>query len=81
MGALRTLNSSFDPMIVAALLAQKAVTRELGSGQLPEPIASLIDAEFATARERWLDEPCAPQPETLAAANALFRRWLSQADS
>ena len=62
--------------IVGDLLARKAVTRELGSGPLPAPVASLIDAEFADARERWLDEPWRPEPATIAAADALFRRWV-----
>jgi predicted nucleotidyltransferase len=63
--------------IVADLLARKAVTRELGTGPLPEPIAALIDAEFALAREYWLNESTRPEPEIIAAANDLFRRWVA----
>ena len=62
--------------IVDDLLARKAVTRELGSGPLPAPVAALIDAEFADAHERWRDEPWRPEPTTIDAANALFRRWV-----
>jgi uncharacterized protein len=62
--------------IVEDLLARKAVTRELGSGPLPAPIAALIDAEFADAHERRLDQPWRAEPEALAAADALFRRWV-----
>ncbi len=61
--------------IVDELLARKAVTSELGSGPLPGPIGNLIDAEFAIARELWLDEPWRPEAATWAAANDLFRRW------
>jgi predicted nucleotidyltransferase len=66
--------------IVGDLLARKAVTRELGSGALPAPVAALIDAEFAGARERWRDEPWRPERETIAAADALFRRWVLASD-
>jgi predicted nucleotidyltransferase len=61
--------------IVDGLLARKAVTRELGSGPLPDPIGALIDAEFETARATWLREAWRPQPATIAAANDLVRRW------
>jgi predicted nucleotidyltransferase len=64
--------------IVDDLLTRKAVTRELGEGPLPAPIGALIDAEFAQARERWLDQPSRPDPEAVAAADGLFRRWVLQ---
>jgi len=35
--------------IMTDLMARKAVTRELGSGFLPQPIASFVDEEFARA--------------------------------
>jgi predicted nucleotidyltransferase len=63
--------------IIGDLLARKAVTRELGTGPLPEPIAALIDAEFALARDTWLKEPARLEPGIIAAANALFRRWVT----
>jgi predicted nucleotidyltransferase len=62
--------------IVEDLLKRKAVTRELGTDLLPAPIAALIDAEFAAARELWLDKPFRVESAALAAANALFRRWV-----
>jgi uncharacterized protein len=63
--------------IIAELLARKAVTRELGSGPLPPPIGSLIDTEFAIARDHWLGEPWRADPEVVAAADDLFRRWVA----
>lgn len=62
--------------IVEDLLRRKAATRELGTDLLPSPIAALIDAEFAAAREHWLDQPIRVEPVALAAANELFRRWV-----
>jgi predicted nucleotidyltransferase len=61
--------------IVDDLLARKAATRELGTGSLPEPIGALIDTEFETARATWLREAWRPEPDTIAAANELLRRW------
>jgi predicted nucleotidyltransferase len=62
--------------IVDDLLARKAQTRELGSGALPAPIANLIDEEFADARQRWRDEPWRTEPQAVAAATELFRRYV-----
>jgi uncharacterized protein len=67
--------------IIDDLLASKAMTRELGSGPLPEPIGALIDAEFALAREHWAREPWRPEPATVAAANALFLHWVASRSS
>ena len=53
--------------IIAELLARKAVTRELGSGPLPQPIGILIDAEFAIARDHWPQEPWRADPAAVAA--------------
>jgi uncharacterized protein len=61
--------------IVDDLLIRKAATRELGTGVLPPPIAALIDAEFAMAREHWSGEDWRAEPATVAAADDLFRRW------
>jgi hypothetical protein len=63
--------------IVEDLRARKAVTSELGSGPLPAPIGQLVDEEFARARDCWLDEPWRPDAENLAAADELFRRWVT----
>ena len=75
-----TAESELPPEVAAIigdLLARKAVTRELGTGALPEPVAALIDAEFAAARDLWLKEPTRPDPDIIAAANELFRRWVA----
>jgi predicted nucleotidyltransferase len=63
--------------LIAELLARKAVTRELGSGPLPPPIGGLIDAEFALTRDRLPDERWRAEPEVIAAADDLFRRWVA----
>jgi predicted nucleotidyltransferase len=63
---------------IAELLARKAVTRELGSGPLPPPIGRLIDEEFAAARLHWPKAPLRVDPPVLAAANDLFRRWITR---
>jgi predicted nucleotidyltransferase len=62
--------------IVDDLLARKAVTRELGLGRLPPPIAALIDAEFAIARELLPAQVERLDPAIVSAANDLFRRWV-----
>jgi predicted nucleotidyltransferase len=62
--------------LIEDLLARKATTHELGSGPLPTPIGALIDAEFTLARAHWLKDAWRPEPDMVAAANALFRRWL-----
>ena len=63
--------------IVDDLLARKAVSRELGTGPLPGPVATLIDSEFANARDLWPSEPWRPEPAMVAAADALLRTWLA----
>ena len=62
--------------IINDLLARKAVTRELGTGELPRPIGNLIDAEFTTAREFWPSSPWHPDTAMVAAADAFFQSWL-----
>ncbi len=64
--------------VIAELLARKAATRELGRGPLPQPIGRLIDDEFAAARAHWPKVPRRVDPAVLAAANDLFRRWLTR---
>ena len=64
--------------LVEGLLARKALTSELGTGPLPAAIGRLVDEEFAVARERWLDEAWRPDAATLAAADDLFRRWVTR---
>jgi predicted nucleotidyltransferase len=65
--------------IVDDLLARKAITRELGSAPLPEPIRQLIDAEFEIARTSGATEAPTPEPAMVAAANELLRRWAARA--
>ncbi len=62
--------------IVDDLLARKAVTRELGTGELPQPIGNLIDSEFTTAREVWPSGPWRPEAAMVAAADTVLRSWL-----
>jgi uncharacterized protein len=62
--------------VIDELLARKAVTRELGVGSLPGAIRSLIDSEFATARDLWPSETWRPDATDIQAADDLFRRWM-----
>jgi uncharacterized protein len=62
--------------IVEQLLAAKAATRELGTGTLPGPIGSLIDAEFSQARALWPSAPWRPEPALVAEADSFFRNWI-----
>jgi predicted nucleotidyltransferase len=66
--------------IVGDLIARKAMTHELGSGPLPDPIRLLIDAEFETARDRWLKDEWRPAPAMIEAADTLFRRWVGYSE-
>jgi predicted nucleotidyltransferase len=66
--------------IVADLVARKAVTRELGAGPLPDPVAAFIDAEFAAATEHFPARPLRPTPEARAAVDAFFRETLVRFD-
>jgi len=62
--------------ITADLIARKAVTRELGSAQLPAPIETFIDGEFAIARESLPARSPHIAHEAKEAAEALFRAWV-----
>ena len=67
--------------ITAELIARKAVTRELGSALIPEPIGTFIDAEFAAARAS-LPQRSPPVTEAAKrAAEALFRTWVRRLGS
>ncbi|HEV2080434.1 MAG TPA: hypothetical protein VGR19_11140 [Allosphingosinicella sp.] len=59
--------------VTADLMARKAETREIGTGPLPEPIATLIAQEFAAARELFETGPVRASPEARAKADAFFR--------
>lgn len=57
--------------IISDLIARKAVTREMGDGQIPSPVTALLDAEFAAAEDMAAVAPSA-SPEAKAAADDLF---------
>lgn len=63
---------------IAALLAEKSQTRELGRGAMPDEIRETIFAELDTAAKVFTDKPPRP-PEDIARADAFFRHWLAQA--
>lgn len=58
------------------LIAQKAVTRELGAGPLPTPIRAFIDAEFEAARTYFAARPRRMSDDARADAEAFFRSML-----
>src|SRR5262249_40132634 len=59
--------------IVAALLAKKAITRELGMGPLPAPIGEFIDREFELARAGFTVERRSISEDIRAQAETFFR--------
>jgi len=64
--------------IVADLVARKAVTRELGAGPLPAPIAAFIDAEFVAAADHFPLRPVRPSQAARSAVDAFFRATLAR---
>jgi predicted nucleotidyltransferase len=58
------------------LIAQKAVTRELGAGPLPKPIRTFIDAEFEAARTHFSTRAHRLSEEARTDAEAFFRSTL-----
>lgn len=56
-----------------ALVAEKAVTSELGRGAVPPAIAAFVEQEFARAVARFGDVEPRPRAEALAACEAFFR--------
>jgi predicted nucleotidyltransferase len=64
--------------LAAELIARKAVTRELGEGPLPVPIADFIDREFARARDTFDGAAPGVMPEARARAQAFFLDVLSK---
>lgn len=60
--------------LIADLIAQKAVTRELGKAPLPPIIANFIDSEFETAREIFPAKSSLTE-EAIADAETFFRTW------
>jgi predicted nucleotidyltransferase len=64
--------------IVRALTEQKAVTRELGKGKLPQPVADFIDQEFSKANTLFEVAPKPVQTEARRAADQFFRSTLER---
>lgn len=62
--------------VVDDLMRRKSITRELGSAALPEPIRAFIDSEFDHARLTFEGGSVTPSPAGVAAAEALFRRYV-----
>ncbi len=62
--------------IVAELLERKAATNELGTGLLPEPVRAFIDAEFATATQRFGRISAVITAEAKADVDGFFRKWV-----
>lgn len=59
--------------IIEDLMARKAVTRELGSGPLPEPVLAFIDTEFEESRNAFPQKPQAINPDFRNLAEAFFQ--------
>lgn len=64
--------------LVDELIAQKAVTHELGDGELPAPIGLFIDGEFSKAQEAFETGPRPASPDAKREAQAFFYAILRQ---
>ena len=64
--------------IVKSLTARKAVTRELGKGKLPKPVADFIDREFSLASKVFETVPVAARDEARQLADRFFRATLER---
>lgn len=62
--------------IIEDLMARKAITRELGSGPLPEPVLAFIDAEFAEAQTAFPRARQDIRPESHAFAETFFQTMI-----
>jgi uncharacterized protein len=62
---------------IAAMVAKKAVTRELGEGTAPASLMTLIQDEIARA-EAAFDQVLSPSDEQIALANAFFRHCIDK---
>ena len=60
--------------VVEALMARKAVTRELGTGRLSSTLAAFIEAEFAAARACFGQEPADVSDEARWEIDRFFRK-------
>ncbi|MGQ0674394.1 MAG: nucleotidyltransferase domain-containing protein [Hyphomicrobium sp.] len=58
---------------IAALLARKAETREMGRGPAPDDVMAMIESELAAARDHFA-ETTAPSPTHEEAAGTFFRK-------
>lgn len=67
--------------IIEDLMARKAVTRELGSGLLPEPVIDFVDAEFEESRKAFPQKPQAIDPAFRALAEAFFQTMIRRFSS
>ena len=66
--------------IAASLLADKAITRELGRGPLPKPIGAFIDGEFELARAVFPTEKGLIPSDFRAQAESFFRSTVLRMD-
>jgi predicted nucleotidyltransferase len=64
--------------LVDDLIARKAVTRELGTGELPALIAAFVDTEFGVARDVFEAGPRVTTVEAEAEAQAFFHDTLAK---
>jgi len=64
--------------LVEHLISQKSVTRELGEGEMPEPIGRFIDAEFAAAKASFDDQPAPLSTEAISDAQSFFLHCLDR---
>jgi predicted nucleotidyltransferase len=66
--------------IVADLLARKAVTRELGTGPLPAPLAVFIDEQLEWARANGARPAASPRAEQHALCEVYFAETVRRFD-
>ena len=64
--------------IVSSLVAQKAVTRELGKGPLPPAITDFVDSEFEAAGKIFAENRVSASSEAKARAEKFFRHTLAR---
>ncbi|HTN98899.1 MAG TPA: nucleotidyltransferase domain-containing protein, partial [Nordella sp.] len=62
--------------IIGDLMTRKLVTRELGSGPLPEPVLAFIDAEFEEAQKEFPRAQQDIRPESRKLAEAFFQTMI-----
>ena len=77
-----TLLTQCDPPaplvpIVEDLLARKALTKELGTGDLPEPVRHFIDSEFDLAASARTQAPTGASQEARLAVSQFYAKWVT----